>query len=189
MSTVVLAKPITIEELQAAPKPAKNQKLSIPEPRDKPQPIRNFQHASCEAMLSHYLVSWLMTQPQPRGRVLTGDVGVRLPTDRDTTFGVDVLVIDAELNAKLGRSSSIVEGVPVLAVEFLSPSNRVDEMAEKRRAMLAAGVSLVWIIDPDDKTVLVYSPNEKPRLFNDEQVLTAEPYLPGFQVEVSKLFE
>ena len=43
--------------------------------------------------------------------------------------------------------------------------------------------------DPHDRTVTVYRPGARPETFNDAQELTAEPHLPGFRVEVARLFE
>ena len=80
------------------------------------------------------------------------------------------------------------EGAPVLAVEILSPSDNVERIHEKIKAYLSAGTQLVWIIDPDLYTVTVFEAGKSPILFNREQVLTAEPHLPGFQVAVGKLF-
>jgi Uma2 family endonuclease len=65
----------------------------------------------------------------------------------------------------------------------------VEDIHEKIDALLAAGVQLVWIIDPHDRTVRVYRPGSEPVLFNIRQQLTAEPALPGFNVPVALLFE
>jgi Uma2 family endonuclease len=180
---------MTTEELLAMPEDGIERWLINGELREKPMTIRNFMHTGTTTRVAQFLANWLDGQARPRGRVLTGDAGVRLNPETETTFGVDILYLSAELAATLGRTSRIVEGVPTLAVEILSPSNTVDELSEKRTAMLEAGVSLVWFIDPDAKTVVVYRPDAKPQLFNEDQELIAEPHLPGFRVSVSKLFE
>jgi Uma2 family endonuclease len=76
----------------------------------------------------------------------------------------------------------------VLAVEILSPTDTQEEIHEKIDEYLAAGVALVWVIDPADRTVRVYRPDARPQLFNDEQELTGEPHLPGFRAPVARLF-
>ena len=80
--------------------------------------------------------------------------------------------------------------VPDLAVEVLSRSNTVREMERKRREYFDAGVRLVWIVDPALRTVAVYvSGVSEPVVLQANETLTAEPVLPGFAMELSKLFE
>ena len=47
--------------------------------------------------------------------------------------------------------------VPDLAIEVLSTSNTIGEMARKRDKYFRAGVRLVWEIDPRARTVRVYT--------------------------------
>jgi Uma2 family endonuclease len=53
---------------------------------------------------------------------------------------------------------------------------------------LVAGVRLVWVIDPHDRTVMIYRPDAEPELVNIKQDLTAGPHLPGFRIAVAQLF-
>jgi Uma2 family endonuclease len=77
----------------------------------------------------------------------------------------------------------------VLVVEILSPNDTQSEIDEKVDGYLAAGVALVWVIDPHDRTVLVYRPGTEPALATVRQELDGEPHLPGFRVAVARLFE
>ena len=47
------------------------------------------------------------------------------------------------------------EGAPDLVVEVLSPSNRYDDLHDKRAVYRAAGVGEIWFIDPEQYQVLV----------------------------------
>jgi Uma2 family endonuclease len=64
----------------------------------------------------------------------------------------------------------------------------VSLLDEKVGAYLAAGVSLVCIINPGMQTVQVHRPDAAPVLFNVTQELSGKPQLPGFRVPVSRLF-
>jgi Uma2 family endonuclease len=46
---------------------------------------------------------------------------------------------------------------PFLAIEILSPDDRVVRMQGKIQEYLAAGVQCVWVIDPRDRAALVYT--------------------------------
>ena len=61
-------------------------------------------------------------------------------------------------------------------------------MSEKIKLYLTTGVALLWIADPDLRTVAAHRPDTAPVLFNILQELTAESHLPGFRVPVAELF-
>ncbi len=87
------------------------------------------------------------------------------------------------------RKAKYLDGPPVLAIEILSPSDEQEDIADKVREYLDAGVPLVWVVDTFFSTVTVHRPDAEPQLFNVKQELTAEPFLPGFRVAVAELFE
>ena len=138
--------------------------------------------------MSYVLERWLDPQPKPRGTVLTGEAGVRLDEDDDTIVGIDVVYISAELAARFTPYTAIIEGLPTLAVEILSPSDTQKRIDEKLDRYFKVGVPLVWVINPHDRTVLVYRQGHEPRMFSASQELTGDPELPGFRVRVAEFF-
>jgi len=91
--------------------------------------------------------------------------------------------------ARQTDDTTLLEGVPVLVVEITSPSDTAEEIDEKIDAYLHAGVPLVWIVDPHDRTVLVYRPKAEPQLFTIGQEIANEPHLPGLRLPVARIFE
>ena len=102
--------------------------------------------------------------------------------------GVDVAVISAETVVAQESKCSLIDGIPILIVEILASSDRMEEYNEKTVTYRRAGVPLVWIVNPYDQTVIVHRLGAKPQLFNTDQQLAAEPHLPGFRVAVADLF-
>ena len=157
--------------------------------RQHPMTRRNFSHGRTTTNIAAILKSWLENQPGAKGLVLTGEAGFCLRHDPDTTVGIDVAYISAELAAQTPRTARLVDGIPVLAVEILSPSDKHEDVSEKVEEYLAAGVFLVWIVDPVFATISVYRPDALPQLFNRNQEVSGEPHLPGLKIPVSKIFE
>jgi Uma2 family endonuclease len=157
-------------------------------PGERPMTVRNRFHSRVMMLVGHLLLGWLERQPEPRGQVFGGEAGVRLRRTPDSTVGVDVVYVAADVVARQTDDTTLIDGPPVLAVEILSPTDTQEEIHEKIDEYLAAGVALVWVIDPADRTVRVYRPDARPQLFNDEQELTGEPHLPGFRAPVARLF-
>jgi Uma2 family endonuclease len=77
---------------------------------------------------------------------------------------------------------------PDLAVEVLSPSNTIREMERKRREYFQSGVRLVWIVDPDARTVATYTDPENPTILTEAEILQGGAVLPSFAMPVRDLF-
>jgi len=85
-------------------------------------------------------------------------------------------------------TSPVPRLAPNLAVEVLSRSNSPDEMAVKRQDYFAAGVEVVWEIDPQQRTVVVYTSPVVATTLGPADTLDGGPVLPGFTLPLSKLF-
>jgi Uma2 family endonuclease len=77
---------------------------------------------------------------------------------------------------------------PNLAVEVLSRSNTPGEMGAKRRDYFAAGVEIVWEIDPRARTVVVYTSPTASMTLTSAYTLDGNPVLPGFTLPLQQLF-
>jgi Uma2 family endonuclease len=78
--------------------------------------------------------------------------------------------------------------VPNLAVEVISPSDRIVEVNTKIKDYFEAGVELVWVVHPRNEMVEVYTAPLTAKKLGKNETLTAEPLLPGFQLPLSQLF-
>ena len=77
---------------------------------------------------------------------------------------------------------------PALAVEVLSPGNSGTELDEKLDEYLSAGIEMVWIVNPDKRTIRLYRANGTMRLYRAKDVIEGEAALPGFRLAVGEVF-
>ena len=77
---------------------------------------------------------------------------------------------------------------PDLAVEVVSPTDMFDRIVSKAFAYLAAGTQLVWVIEPQSKTVMVYRSETDIKLLTRNDTLTGEDVVEGFACPVAELF-
>jgi Uma2 family endonuclease len=180
---------MTTEEMLALPRDGKERWLIDGELREKPMTVRNRFHSEVLVCVATILKIWRDQRPEPRGKVLGGEAGVRLRRNPDLTVGVDVVYVPPEVTTIQTDQSTLVDGVPALVVEILSPNDTVEEINEKINSYLSAGVPHVWEIDPYRRTLVVHKPGGPPALFNPPDEVAAEPQLPGFRTSVSRLFE
>jgi Uma2 family endonuclease len=78
--------------------------------------------------------------------------------------------------------------VPDLVVEVRSEGNTDEEMARKRREYFAAGVRLVWLIQPACQTVSVYTAADQCAELGEAHTLEGGEVLPGFTLPLWELF-
>jgi Uma2 family endonuclease len=77
---------------------------------------------------------------------------------------------------------------PDLCVEVLSPNNTKAEMAKKRAEYFPAGCRLVWEIDPEARTAVVYTAPDTSTELDENGVLDGGDVLPGFTLPLCNLF-
>ena len=187
MSTVISTPPMTTEEMLALPEDGVDRELIRGQLREKPMTAHDRWHSRAESRIGTELETWRWARPEPRGEVVSGEAGFRLSRDPDSTVGIDVAYVSAEVAAR-EPDAAYFEGPPVLAVEILSPSDTLEDIDEKVELYLEMGVAIVWVVHPRFRTVTVYRPVHDPVMFSGTQELTAEPHLPGFRVTVDRLF-
>jgi len=122
------------------------------------------------------------------GQVQVGEVGIYTRRNPDTVRGADVLFISNERYAGQ-QSPGYLEVAPDLVVEIMSPHDRWTEVTQKLREYFAIGVRLVWVVDPQVRSVYAYRALTDVREFTENDDLPGDDVLPGFSVKVAQLFE
>jgi Uma2 family endonuclease len=141
-------------------------------------------HSGVAARITAILANFVF--PRRLGEVYTEGVGIQLPGGN--VRSPDGCFVRTE---KLpGGRSPIDYGklVPDLVVEVLSPGDSARDIAAKVDEYLDCGVPLVWVVDPERRTVTVHRPPRDTAEYATDTVLTAEPVLPGFSCRVSEFF-
>src|SRR5262249_10529984 len=105
----------------------------------------------------------------------------------DTVRGPDVVLYDVvrrydDLNPRYS------EQPPTLAVEVLSPHDNWGQVTRRITQFLRRGVAVVWLVDPEGRSVTVDGGNQMPQVFEGDDELKGEPELPGFVCRVADLF-
>ncbi len=80
------------------------------------------------------------------------------------------------------------QGSPDLAVEVISPSNTFEEIHTKLVEYFDNGCQLAWVINPDERSVVVYRQPQPERLLKLTDSLDGEDVIPGFTFPVAELF-
>lgn len=119
----------------------------------------------------------------------TGEVGIILRRNPARVVGPDVAFITNRSLPVRTSPEGYLETIPELVVEVLSKNDTVPEILDKVGEYLAAGVQIVWVIDPRSQIVTVFRLEQNACELRIGDVLTAEGVIPGFQAPVAELFE
>jgi Uma2 family endonuclease len=123
------------------------------------------------------------------GAVLPPDCGYRcFPWKPRRVRRADVSFIRADrLNDEV-VSAGDCPIAPDLAVEVISPNDSAAELNLKVEEYLRAGVKLVWVIDPEIRTVDLYRSDGTTQRLRETDTLSGEDVLAGFECRVAALF-
>ena len=119
------------------------------------------------------------------------EVGYHPTDDRHTLLAPDVAFV-SQARISQHPQEKFIALMPDLAVEVVSPSNSIQQIRRKAAIYLDNGTSLVWIVLPADKGVDVCRSVQGSRLdiefVGQSGVLSGEQALPGFELEMARLF-
>ena len=149
------------------------------------EPLPAPRHGRVQARFARALLDFV--EPRGLGEVYT-EVGFVLAKNPDTVRGPDVSYVSPPALGRLRDDTRLFPGAPDLAVEILSPSNRAAEVRSKVAEFLAAGTRLVWVVDPQIRTVTAYRTLLAPQILGEADLLDGEDVLPGFSLRVGTLF-
>lgn len=125
------------------------------------------------------------------GRVTGAETGYTLwrdPDGKDTVLAPDVGFI-AKHRMSPAPSKRFVEGAPDLAVEVLSPGDKLKHTDKKAKLYLKYGARLVWNFNPKTKTVAQYrAGSADPETFGIDDTLNGGDVLPGFTLPPTAVF-
>ncbi|BAY64455.1 hypothetical protein NIES22_45530 [Calothrix brevissima NIES-22] len=176
-------KPLTLEEFLKLPetKPASEyingQIIQKPMPQGKHSRLRCQLFSAINALAENQKIA--LAFPELRctfgGRSIVPDVAV---------FAGERIPVDAN-----GDVANIFETYPDWTIEILSPEQSQTKVTGNILHCLKYGTSLGWLIDPDEKSVLVYPPKQQPELLKAEQEILPVPDLvSNLQLTVGQLF-
>src|SRR5262249_683850 len=122
-----------------------------------------------------------------KGLVCGNDTGLLIQRNPDTVRGPDVMFFE-ETRQPEELSRKFSERIPRLIWEVPSPRERVRGTNGRVSQYLRRGVPLVWLVDPEVRSVTVYRPGQDYTVLDETDELFVEEVLPGWRCRVADLF-
>ena len=144
------------------------------------------EHSAIGATVIIHLGSYILSNRL--GQMFNADIGYVFSRNPDTVRSPDASFIRQDRLLPQGDRSRFSEVLPDLAVEVISPSDRLTEVNEKALFYIEHGIQLVWVVNPRNRTVTVYSPDSAPHTLTQDDELDGGDVLPDFRLAVSEIF-
>jgi Uma2 family endonuclease len=179
----VAQKLITAEEFALMPEPSDGSQQELVRGAIVTMPPPKGRHGACCSRVDRRVGNFV--EANNLGHVCANDTGWILERDPDTVRGPDVAFWNKERLPEI--PDSYIEVPPDLAVEVVSPGDQWSRIQNKVRQYLHCGVRLVWVVDPEDRSVSVYRSQQQGKILGENDTLTGEDVLPGFSCLVKDL--
>jgi Uma2 family endonuclease len=185
MSAPTQAKLLTAEDLFRLPDPPDGSQQELVKGVIVTMPPPSFYHGVVCSRVALRL--GIVVEQSQLGVITSNDTGVILERDPDTVRGPDLAFWKRDRAPDI-RLFAYTDIPPDLAVEVLSPSDVFAKVIRKVNEYLRAGVTLVWIVIPDDQSVSVHRSGRDSVLLGVNDTLSGEDVIPGFSCKVADLF-
>lgn len=138
-----------------------------------------------------YVALWNHVETNKLGVVYMADTifilhvteqGVRKMRKPDTAFVAANRVIDP-------KEGNYYFQAPDLAVEIISPSERIGIVRSKLRDYFTYGTKQVWLVYTGDKEIVVHHSFDDYKVYRIGDAIPGEDLLPGFALDVGFVFE
>lgn len=123
------------------------------------------------------------------GRVGGAGAGVVTERDPDTVRGPDVTFYSYQRIPRGPLPQGYWPIAPELVIEIRSIDDRWEDIIDQAAEYLAAGVLTVAVVDPEALRVHLFATDRVALIINRDEELTFPDILPGFAIQVGKLFE
>jgi Uma2 family endonuclease len=122
------------------------------------------------------------------GGIFGAEAGFLVTRNPDTVLAPDVAFARKEQLDTTGIPKAFFPAAPALVIEVVSPNDTVEQVDDKMRRWLISGVELAWVVHPAGRTVTVYRSIEDIRVLTENDTLTGNGVVPGFECRVCDLF-
>lgn len=168
--------------------------LRMPDPEDGTQqelvrgvimstPLPGGLHGFCCSSIGWRLGKFI--EEKCLGILTLNNAGFVSERDPDTVRGPDVAFWSHERLPVIPKGYASVP--PDLEIEVVSPSDTFARILAKINHYLTHGVRIVWVADPEDRSVTVHRSLGSSLILDENATVSGEDVLPGFQCKVADL--
>ena len=132
------------------------------------------------------LVLW--NRSKKLGVVFDSSTGFKLPNGANRSPDASWILKSRWESLTLEEQQKFAPICPDFVMELISPSDNLPDLDAKMKEYLDNGCRLGWLLNPKQKLVRIYRPEQSTEILNSPLVLSGEDVLPGFTLNLSLIW-
>lgn len=173
---------LTLEEFLALPEGDVNYEFVDGQAVPKVSP--KYFHSTLQAALLLLIRTWC----KDKGRVGSEWAILLKRQGKDWAPVPDLTYISYERLPKSWKRNEACPALPDLVIEIISPDQTMKEFEDKAKDYFVAGVSRVWVVDPEGISIRVFFPDGFSQVYRDTTSIV-DALLPGLELTTRQVFE
>lgn len=89
---------------------------------------------------------------------------------------------------RLGRVNK-EDVIPEFVIEVISTNDQILQVRKKLNEYFKNGVKVVWLVYPNEQEVEVFTSYKQVKICTGDDICSASPVLPDFEISVSDIFK
>jgi Uma2 family endonuclease len=173
---------LTLEEFLALPEGDVNYEFVDGHAVPKVSP--KYFHSALQTALLLLLRAWC----RGKGRVVPEWAILLKRQGKDWAPVPDLTYISYERLPKSWKRNEACPAVPELVIEIISPDQTMKEFEDKAKDYFAAGVSRVWVVDPEGISIRVFFPDGTNQVYTNTMPII-DSIVHGLELTTRQIFE
>ena len=122
------------------------------------------------------------------GKVFDSSTGFKLPNGATRSPDVSWVAINRWNNLTEIERQTFAPVCPDFVLELRSSSDSIAQLSQKMQEYIENGALLGWLINPQDREVEIYRPNQEKQILNNPIEISAENILPNFTLKTNLIW-
>ena len=131
---------------------------------------------------------WFWNRQNGLGKAFDSSTGFKLPNGATRSPDVSWIKIERWNALTPEQRKRFLPLCPDFVIELVSESDDLADTQAKMREYIANGLRLGWLINPKNKQVEIYRPNQEIEILQSPANLSGENVLPGFILDLQPIF-
>jgi Uma2 family endonuclease len=131
---------------------------------------------------------WFWNRQNGLGKAFDSSTGFKLPNGATRSPDVSWIKMERWNALTPEQRKRFLPLCPDFVIELVSESDDLADTQAKMREYIANGLRLGWLINPKNKQVEIYRPNQEIEVLQSPANLSGENVLPGFILDLQPIF-